>query len=257
MKKAEVKNNLAVFFDLGDEAVTASVIAPTSHDGKPIIIWHETVPITSTSTLDPKAKLLKTLTALEEAAFALHRTWPNLTNEAECILPKPFYHHATKTVILEEDEPFNLDEEVFHQLREREISDYLLQVKKPYQDIPQDVPVMLEYRLLHLLVNDREATLPHYEPVNNLELGLYLSAGSEAITNRLKKIIIGHGHFDRVNFHSDYFATTALMRELTRQGRGLNGRYELSPLAKSLPYHYPVPHALFIAGVASDRAGLL
>lgn len=257
MKKTEVKNNLAVFFDLGKEAVTASVIAPTSEGGKPIIVWHETVPIISSDTLDSKAQLLKILLATEEAAFALHRTWPNLTNEVECILPKPFYHHATKIVVLEEDEPFNLDEEVFNQLRQREISDYLLQVKKPYQDIPQDVPVMLEYRLLHLLANGREANLPHYEPVNNLELGLYLSAGSEAITNRLKKIIIGHGHFDRVNFHSDYFATQALMRELTRQGRGLNGSYELSPLAPSLPYHYQVPHALFIAGVASDRTRLL
>lgn len=247
--KDKVKNKLAAFFHLGPKAASASVITSASLYERPVIIWHKEVPF-STTHLDERQQLLKLLTATEEVAYALHQAWPRLGETAHVILPRPLYRPRSKIILLDEPEPFTLDEQIFHTLREQEIAEHLTAPKNIYHNIPQDQDVMLEYRLLHLLADEEEASIPFPRPVNKAEFHIYLSSGSEAITNRLKKIVIGHGHFDQVSFHSDFFAKQAVAKELIHQARGLRHSYEVSPLLGSLPADYPLPEALFIAAVA-------
>lgn len=250
--KDKVKNKLAAFFHLGPQAASASVLTSASLHERPVIVWHHETPF-SPRHLDERQHLLKTLTALEETAYALHQAWPQLGSTAHFILPRPFYRPRSKIILLDEEEPFTLDEQVFHTLREQEINEHLAAPKSVYHHIPQDRDVMLEYRLLHLLADEEEAFIPFPKPVKKAEFHLYLSSGSEAITNRLKKIVIGHGHFHDVSFHSDFFAKQAVAKELIRQARGLRESYEVSPLLGRLPADYPLPEALFIAAVAKGE----
>ena len=247
--KDQIKNKLAAFFHLGDKSASASVLTSASLYERPVIIWHQEVPFAGTH-LDERQHLLKALTAVDEVAYALHQAWPQLSSTAHFVLPRPFYRPRSKIILLDETEPFTLDEQIFSTLREQEINEHLLAPKNVYHNIPQDKDVMLEYRLLHLLADDEEATIPFSRPVKKAEFHIYLSSGSEAITSRLKKMAIGHGHFERVNFHSDFFAKQAVAKELIRQGRGLRESYEVSPLLRDLPADYPLPEALFIAAVA-------
>ncbi len=214
--KNKSASKFAALFDIGTGSITASVISLPSESDKicPTIVWHHEVKLHFHTRPDRRRLLAKTLTATKEAAGALHKEWPALIEEAHVVLSSPFYRALTKTVEFEHDEPFILNQKLLNQIRDDETQKYLVSAKKPFDDIPQDQAVMLEYRLLGLKVNGEEVQKPTNKKITSLELTEYLSIGSEAITRQLRQIIVGAGHFKRVNFHSYLLALSAVLSAL-------------------------------------------
>ncbi|MDO8183905.1 MAG: hypothetical protein Q7T49_02885 [bacterium] len=219
-KKAKGSAKFTALFDIGTGSVTASVISLPGESDKacPTIVWHQSAKLDFSTRPDRRQLLLKILAAAQEVAGALQREWPALIEEAHIVLSSPFYRGLTKTVEFDHDEPFIFNQELLDKIRDDEMMKYLNMTKKPFDDIPQDQAIMLEYRLLAIKADGNEVTEPTNQKIRSLELTEYLSTGSEAISRRLREIIIGAGHFKRLNFHSYLLTLSAVLSALYKDG---------------------------------------
>ena len=213
------KNTFTALFDIGTGSVTASVISLPSDTDKsgPTIVWHYEIKLDFHTRPDKRRLLSKVLDATQTVAGAMHRDWPEAISEAHVVLASPFYRALTKTVQFEHDEPFTLNQGLLDKIQTDEIAKFLATAKKPFADLPRDEAVMLEYRLLSVLADGELLNEPYKRGVQNVELTEYLSLGSEVIIKRLKQIIIGAGHFKKVNFHSYLLTVAAVLAALYKE----------------------------------------
>jgi len=213
--KKKLKNTFTALVDIGTGTVTAAVIKlPDSDRECPVIVWQHAITVNFASHPDQKRLLTKTLEAVKETAEALHAAWPGKIETVNFILASPWYEARTSVTTFSEDRPFKLDERILASIKRDEIKTALKELPQPYYDIPDDLPIILEYDILSLKADGyRLKSLPD-RPIKELELAQYLSVGSEAIISRLRDVLIGAGHFHQVQFHSFIFSLAQATRKL-------------------------------------------
>jgi len=221
---SSMKEQSYLLFDIGSGSVGGGVVVISG--GKPKIVYTNREQFLFEKEINHKKLFANMLRALEKSVNDIqknglsHLTFTAFGNrnvkDIFCVMSVPWCLSRTKILKIKKEEPLMVTPNLLEQIAEDE-----------EVELDKDAPTIgdglyegkaklcaVEKKLIKVLLNGYESSLPVYKKVSNLELSLFLSVTTEEIKEAVERTIAKvFGHHRQIEFNSFTLTSYIVLRD--------------------------------------------